>query len=269
MTQSRTHPGPPPPDPEAGTVAGPGLTVNQILAGAGAAATSAVAGSFFGAAGTVVGAALGSVVSTVGTTLYQRSLDRTRDTVRARIRVVGKGRSTVVVERPVASGGSTGAAVPAPRTSPEEPETVLLAPVAPVRARPRRWLVAAGVTVLVFVLGLLLVTGLEWAKGSPLGGGEAGTSVGEVVGPPPVPVDDGLVVSPPDGTPEQDGSATPTAEPDAPDGQAPGTGGSEPGSGPAADPGSEGTEPETGPGDAGAEGGSPGGGASGDAPPNG
>src|SRR5215212_2270215 len=83
--------------------------------GAGAAATSAVVGSFYGAAGTVLGAALGSVVSMIATTLYQHSLDRTRDTVKARIKLPS-GRTVDVagkVEVPaprVAAAGETGRA---------------------------------------------------------------------------------------------------------------------------------------------------------------
>ena len=73
--------------PVADSPARPDLTVNKVIAGAGAAATSAVVGSFFGAAGTVLGAALGSVVSMIATTIYQHSLDRTRDTAKARIKL--------------------------------------------------------------------------------------------------------------------------------------------------------------------------------------
>jgi hypothetical protein len=79
------------PAPPAGSDA-PGLTINKVLAGAGAAATSAVLGSFFGAAGTVTGAALGSIVVTLATAVYHHSLDRTRDTVTARIKNSGRSR---------------------------------------------------------------------------------------------------------------------------------------------------------------------------------
>lgn len=145
------------------------LTVNKVLAGAGAAATSAVLGSYFGAAGTVAGAALGSVASTVTTTLYQRSLDRTRDTIAARVR-----RRTDFASMPTVQ-----LAVPAPRESPEAAapsETQ----VQPVLRPPRRMWLWAGATVLVFVIGMLVVTGIEWAKGSTVGTSETGTSVGRV-----------------------------------------------------------------------------------------
>lgn len=163
---------PDPPSPPGPPAEKSGLTVNQVVAGAGAAATSAVLGSFFGAAGTVAGAALGSVASTLAGTLYQRSLDRTRDTVAARIR------------RPRVDPELT---IPMPRISPERssrgPGTT--APAPPPTRRPwlRRSIAGA---LLVFVLGLSVVTGLEWAKGSTLVQGESGTSVGRVVGPAPV-----------------------------------------------------------------------------------
>src|SRR3954453_748999 len=74
------------------------LSVNKVLAGAGAAVTSAVIGSFFGVAGTVVGAAIGSVARTVATTIYERSLNITRDRIRARLNA--GGRPAVEQDRP-------------------------------------------------------------------------------------------------------------------------------------------------------------------------
>jgi hypothetical protein len=150
------------------------LTVNQVLAGAAAAATSAVLGSFFGATGTVAGAALGSVASTIATTVYQHSLDRTRDTITSRIRA---RRGGVEVDAP-----TTVLTVPQPRTPATEQPTALLHVAPDVRPNKRRiigWVVA---TALVFALGLLAVTGLEWAKGSTLTTGDSGTSVGRVLG---------------------------------------------------------------------------------------
>ncbi|MBV9921566.1 MAG: hypothetical protein JOY78_12025, partial [Pseudonocardia sp.] len=88
MTSSlRNHPSNPPP----GTVPKSGLTVSKVVAGAGAAVTTAVVGSAFGADGTVVGAAVGSVVSAVAAAAYERSLDRTRQIVVARVRPAGAG----------------------------------------------------------------------------------------------------------------------------------------------------------------------------------
>jgi hypothetical protein len=153
----------------------PDLTVNKVLAGAGAAVTSAVLGSSFGATGTVAGAALGSVASTVGTTLYQRSLDRTRDSIVARVRN-GAGRRTDPSDAPTVQ-----LTVPRPRVSPDAATTRLR--VEPALRRPRRIWLWAGVTALVFVIGLLAVTGMEWAKGSSLTTGQPGTSVGRVLDP--------------------------------------------------------------------------------------
>lgn len=57
-----------------------------------------------------------------------------------------------------------------------------------MHARAPKWTALAAGGVLAFVLGMVLITGLEWAKGSPLSGGN-GTTVGGVVrprtGPPP------------------------------------------------------------------------------------
>jgi hypothetical protein len=156
------------------------LTVNKVLAGAGAAATTAVLGSYFGAAGTVAGAALGSVASTLATTLYQRSLDRTRDTIVARVRIT-PGRRT-----DPADAATTELTVPMPRVSPEAAATTGLR-AEPVLRRPRRAWMWLGVTVLVFLIALLAVTGIEWAKGSTLTTGQAGTSVGRVLAPAPGP----------------------------------------------------------------------------------
>jgi hypothetical protein len=152
----------------------PELTFGKVAVAAGAAATSAVAGSYLGAAGTVAGAAIGAVVTTVATNLYQRSLDKTRETV---LQVVkpGKGDTTVLAE-PV----DPLATIPLQRTG------ELVEPVLPAVSR-RPWFtrkriwVTGLTTVIAFVVGLLVITGVEWAKGSPISGGDSGTSVGRVV----------------------------------------------------------------------------------------
>ncbi|GAY09072.1 hypothetical protein TOK_3028 [Pseudonocardia sp. N23] len=51
------------------------------------------------------------------------------------------------------------------------------------RFTPKRIAVMAGIAVLAFVIGLFVVTGIEWIKGSPISGGESGTSVGRVLRP--------------------------------------------------------------------------------------
>ena len=155
------------------------LTLNQVVAGAGAAATSAVLGSFFGATGTVAGAALGSVASTVATTLYKHSLDRTRDTIAARLE---SRRGSAGADAPTtgADAPTTVLAVPRPRPPADQP-TVHLSVAPDTRPSRRRMIVAAVVSVLVFAVGMIVVTGLEWAKGASLTTGQPGTSVGRVL----------------------------------------------------------------------------------------
>lgn len=181
------------------------LTVNKVLAGAGAAATSAVLGSFLGAAGTVAGAALGSIASTVAATLYQHSLDRTRDTVVARIRLTG-GRGVDVAE-PAPDDDST---VVIPRVPADgDVSEAHVEPDVP-RSR-RRWGLLVGVTVLVFVIAMTAVWAIEAVKGSTLTRGESGTSVGRVFNPGPADAADD-----PETTAEPTTSAEPTDESTAP-----------------------------------------------------
>ena len=205
--------------PVADSPARPDLTVNKVIAGAGAAATSAVVGSFFGAAGTVLGAALGSVVSMIATTIYQHSLDRTRDTVKARIKLPG-GRTVEVagkVEVPaprVAAAGEPGRArvYVTPAGLANQPTAVLSAvsPASPARPR-RRWVVRTALAVGVFLIGLLAVTGVELVKGSTLAWGETGTSVGRVVDPRPVSADTTESTETAESTEPTDEATEPTA----------------------------------------------------------
>jgi hypothetical protein len=228
----------------------PDLNLNKIVAGAGAAATAAVAGSFFGAEGTVLGAALGSVISTLATAIYQLSLDRTRDRVKVRITLPAR-RTTGSADLP----------------------TTMLSPVVPAHPR-RRWVALTGVTVGVFLIGLLAVTGVEVLKGSTLTRGDSGTSVGRVVDPVPAPAEPteptgtGASASTETAEPAETGpsastetaeptgtSTTPTAKPtaeapatgsatDEPDGDGGRGSRAAPGS-PAGSPTGDGTEPET------------------------
>jgi hypothetical protein len=169
------------------------LTVNKVIAAAGAAATSAVLGSFFGAMGTIGGAAIGSVVSMLTTSIFEHSLDRTRDTVKARVKLPG-GRTVQVegpveVPPPVAPEGESGQATV--YVTPGDQPTEVLSVVSAADATPgrsqwsrRRVFVLAGFTVLVFAIAMLAVTGIELIKGSPLnssGTSGSGTSVGRVL----------------------------------------------------------------------------------------
>lgn len=201
----------------------PDLTVNKVLAGAGAAATSAVLGSFFGAAGTVAGAALGSVASTVAATVYQHSLDRTRDTVVARIRLTG-GRGVDVAE-PTPDADET---VTMPHVPPDgDLSDAHVEPPVPARRR-TPWAALAGVTVLVFVLTMGIVWGIEALKGSTLTRGETGTSIGRVFNPTPAdPADDAAdttttTTTSESSTEETSATPTPTSSAETSDESAPG-----------------------------------------------
>jgi hypothetical protein len=141
------------------------LTVSKVVAGAGAAATTAVVGSHFGADGTVIGAAVGSVVSAVAATTYEKSLDRTRQVVVSRVRLP-TGRMAEVTQ-----------VIPAQRPGGAHPTP----PPAPAW-RPRRLPLLAGATAVVFLVGLLAVTGVELLAGGPLLSSQHGTSVGTVLG---------------------------------------------------------------------------------------
>lgn len=182
------------------------LTISKVCAGAGAAATTAVVGSSFGADGTVVGAAVGSVVSAVATVTYELSLDRTRKMVVARVRPRGGGDAEITqvmsaealateamssavtqvipVQRPP---GATERARAADATGPTRAtgEGRVGEPVAPVPPQRRTRLpLLAGVTVVIFLVGLIAVTGIELLAGGPVlsSHSQRSTSVGTVLG---------------------------------------------------------------------------------------
>jgi hypothetical protein len=141
----------------------------QITAGALAAVTAAVLGSTLNVAGTITGAAVASVVSTIGSALYQRSIERTRESVR---RVGSKAWVVKPAEGETASEASAEAL--------DETEV----DIERKTRETRRWPKVAAGAVLVFVLGMLAVTGIEWLRGAPLSGGSEGTTLGAVVGKP-------------------------------------------------------------------------------------
>jgi hypothetical protein len=138
----------------------PPLSTSKVIAGGMAAATSAVLGSYFGVFGTVGGAAAGSIATTVSTTLYQRSIERTPDTLRTRARW-----ST---DRHDPS--------PAPATGPSV--------TGRRRHRPRHPILTLVVATFgLFVVGMALLTGIEWINGgSVFGNSPQRTSVTQVLG---------------------------------------------------------------------------------------
>jgi hypothetical protein len=176
----------------------------QIAAGALAAVTAAFLGSKLNVAGTIAGAAVASVVSTIGSALYQSSIERTR----ASVRRVG---SKAWVVKPAT--GQTDAEAVAEAAGKIDEDKVHTAPATEVDVEDksretRRWPRIAAGALLVFVLGMLAVTGVEWVRGAPLSGGSEGTSLGAVVGKPTGPESE----APP---------PTTTSTPDAPSATAP------------------------------------------------
>ncbi|WP_199441114.1 hypothetical protein [Umezawaea beigongshangensis] len=144
-----------------------GITPVQVAAGALAAVTAAVLGARLNVAGTVAGAAVASVVSTIGSALYQRSLERTTESVRkvgSRAWVIRPARGETPVGADTASPGERVHAIETP----------------PARATRPRWHLAAAASVLVFVIGMLAVTGIEWARGESLSGDGSATTIGAI-----------------------------------------------------------------------------------------
>jgi hypothetical protein len=184
---------PPTTPPDAG---GTGLNGVRVTGQALAAVTTAAAGGFIGgAAGTVAGAAVASVVTTVGEAIYQRSIERTRTQVRSRI----DARRTRA--RPAAGATAVMSSDQGPdptRVAPVARDTTVLPPEAdesptrvitldevspppPRSGNGKRIAILAATGILIFLIAMVVVTGIERVKGSPLSGGE-GTSVGEVFG---------------------------------------------------------------------------------------
>jgi hypothetical protein len=147
------------------------IRISQVLAGALAAVTAAVLGSTMGVAGTVVGAGVASVVSSVGGALYLRSIQRTGQGVRSVRNLV------------VTRAGATTVTVVEKSEEPEKSEDSADGLEAGEERPPARrigWRAVVAGSVLAFVLGMAVITGVEWLRGEPLSGGE-GTTIGDVV----------------------------------------------------------------------------------------
>jgi hypothetical protein len=126
------------------------LSTSKVAAAGLASATTAVLGSYFGVLGTVGAAAATSVVSAVSSEVYQRSLDRTANRLRAR----GGTRQSVGAQ-------------------PEREQRTRRGPVLPA--------VIFG-SLLIFALGMAVVSGVEYVRGAPLSGGSGGTTtIGDVL----------------------------------------------------------------------------------------
>jgi hypothetical protein len=164
------------------------LSVSQVVGGALAAMTAAALGSTLGVAGTITGAALASIVAGVAGALYTASLR----TGREKVMTAFSGRT--VPPR----AGSTALPPPPPPMDPRN------------RRGPFPFKRALGVTLAVFALAAVLVSGYEAIAGHALSGG-SGTTVSQVER-----GSSAATVTPSKPTPStqsQGASASPTASP--------------------------------------------------------
>ncbi len=191
------------------------LSATQIIAGTAAAMTAALLGSRLGVAGTILGAALGSVISIVAGAIYSHSIASARHRVRALTRRDHPA-ARLLIGLPAAPVSATD--MPATRALP-----IVTEPLRPTRAsRPRHpsprrpfrgVLVGTVAGAVVFIAALVVVTGIETVKGTPLSGGGAGGL--SVLGGDPVGDPDPASVPAPAGTMA---ATTPAADRDRPTG---------------------------------------------------
>jgi hypothetical protein len=146
------------------------LRLSRIAAAAFAAVTTALLGSKLGAEGTLIGAAAASVITTVATSVYQASLERSRERVRSLAHRSRSTHSTAVDMLPGRNGSGDkfgdGAGQPRSRSP---------------RSATWRW---GGVVLGAFggfALAMMVITGFEWASGQAVGGNGKGTTIGQVV----------------------------------------------------------------------------------------
>jgi hypothetical protein len=156
------------------------LSLTQIVGGALAAMTAAALGSTLGVGGTIAGAAFASVIAGVAGSLYTASLR----TGREKVRTVFRGQS------PDAASAPPGSVAQATAPSIPAAEETLVAPVwdpLPLE-KPTKdtksegrfpWKRAVAISLAVFALAAVLITGYERVSGQTLSGG-SGTTVSQV-----------------------------------------------------------------------------------------
>jgi hypothetical protein len=179
--EAPNHPSPQPdPDAEVEKKKALDLSLTQVVGGALAAMTAAALGSTLGVGGTIAGAAFASVVAGVAGSLYTASLRSGRDKVVTVFRGPG----------PDASSAPPASLAPAAVTSREALQETVVVPVwdplpleKPAKKSRARadfpWRRAVAVSLAVFALAAVLITGYERFSGQPLSGG-TGTTVSQV-----------------------------------------------------------------------------------------
>ena len=180
------------------------LKLSRIAAVALSAVTTALLGSKLGAEGTLIGAAAASVITTVATSLYQTSLERSRERVRSLAHRSRSAHPTAVDMLPGRNGSGDGfgdrAEQPAARSQ---------------RSSTWRWGGVVLGTLGGFALAMMVITGFEWASGQAVGGNGKGTTIGRVVrdqsGPQPTTPPTGPASQIPTGTPTETTEPPPTS----------------------------------------------------------
>ncbi|MDQ3904362.1 MAG: hypothetical protein M3300_02650, partial [Actinomycetota bacterium] len=180
------------------------LKLSRIAAVALSAVTTALLGSKLGAEGTLIGAAAASVITTVATSLYQTSLERSRERVRSLAHRSRSAHPTAVDMLPGRNGSGDGfgdrAEQPAARSQ---------------RSSTWRWGGVVLGTLGGFALAMMVITGFEWASGQAVGGNGKGTTIGRVVrdqsGPQPTTPPTGPSSQIPTGTPTETTEPPPTS----------------------------------------------------------
>ena len=148
------------------------LKLSRVAATALAAVTTALLGSRLGAEGTLIGAAGASVITTVATSLYQASLERSRERVRSLTRRTRPAHPASLATLPAEDSPPAGDQL---RDNAKQPSN------RSGRSAAWRW---AGVVVAAlggFALAMMVITGFEWASGKTVGGNGKGTTIGQVV----------------------------------------------------------------------------------------
>jgi hypothetical protein len=161
-----------------------------VIAGALASLSAAVVASYFGVAGTLIGPAVMSVISSVAAAVYAGLLGHTRRLVERGTVSVRQALPELVTRgrRPDSGNGPRDQERGVREAAARAARWRLPGLPAALAHQRRRWLVVAGMAVLIFALAIGAVTAIEAAIKEPIasalgvrGRGQARTSVGVVV----------------------------------------------------------------------------------------
>lgn len=149
--------------------------VPEIVATSLAGLTSAYVGSYFGVAGTTIGLAFGSLVSGIAAEYYKVAIKHGTNTLKDRLKkkdsnAAPSSRDIKITEK--RADGYTG----------YFSGTLLEAPPKAVKWNKLNWKWAITIMVVTFVVGFGSISILEFAKGSPISGGNHGTTLSGLFG---------------------------------------------------------------------------------------